>query len=360
MSLLTMGTLEAAAMPDEDFSPSTTIQSRYQADETRQGPRLVRSDEREEKRWALILAGGDGNRLRSLTHLICGDDRPKQFCRVIGRQSLLEQTRQRAARSVRPEQTIVALTRSHERFYEQDPGSPLLHRLVQPSNRGTAPPIILSLLHIMNQDPDALVAILPSDHYYSDEAAFTSSLESAFGLARTNRESIVLLGAKPRGPEMEFGWIDVGPTTGINVFRVRGFEEKPHRALAERLFESGALWNTFVMVGHASALLWMTVVSLPGLVAALDEALPRYDERGDLYVPASVYDGIPTTDYSREVLAFNAHRLLALRLRQLEWYDLGHPDRVVSVVRAQSREIPSWIYAWEGLRGMAPRPVVQS
>ena len=349
---------ELIAAPDHEALPSDFPMNLSDSDDAPEtAPECMQTFGSEENRWALILAGGDGTRLRGLTQLISGDDRPKQFCRVFGQQSLLEQTRQRAARSVRPAQTIVALTRSHERYYEQDPGPISSYRLIQPSNRGTAPAIILGLQHIMAQDPDAVVAILPSDHYYSDEAAFHASLESAFAAARAHRESIVLLGAKAHSPAMEFGWIDVGPLAGVNLFRVRGFEEKPSHPIAERLLRSGALWNTFVMVGHASALLWMSFVTLPKLVAVLDLSLPRCDENGDLVVAASTYENIPTTDFSRDVLAFNAQRLLALRLERLEWYDLGHPDRLISVVRAWSKEIPPWIPAWEGAQKSA-RPAI--
>ena len=51
-------------------------------------------------RWCVILAGGDGKRLLPYTRGIAGDDRPKQFCRVIGGETLLEQTRRRAAQIV--------------------------------------------------------------------------------------------------------------------------------------------------------------------------------------------------------------------------------------------------------------------
>lgn len=63
------------------------------------------------KRWGVILAGGDGTRLQRLTRLICGDDRPKQFCALVGNETLLEQTRQRAERSILPGQILVPLTR---------------------------------------------------------------------------------------------------------------------------------------------------------------------------------------------------------------------------------------------------------
>jgi mannose-1-phosphate guanylyltransferase len=66
----------------------------------------------------MILAGGDGMRLRSLTQRITGDERPKQFCPVIGGRTLLEQTWRRTGQVAPPERTLLVFTRRHERFYE--------------------------------------------------------------------------------------------------------------------------------------------------------------------------------------------------------------------------------------------------
>ena len=63
-------------------------------------------------RWGMILAGGDGTRLRSLTRRIAGDERPKQFCRLLGEQTLLEQTpRRRAMCLLSPERTFTVVVR---------------------------------------------------------------------------------------------------------------------------------------------------------------------------------------------------------------------------------------------------------
>ena len=97
------------------------------------------------KRWGIILAGGDGTRLQRLTRVICGDDRPKQFCPLVGNETLLEQTRKRAERSIPWEQILFPLTRSHRAFYLQEPGIRPSQRIVQPANKGTAASMTFSL-----------------------------------------------------------------------------------------------------------------------------------------------------------------------------------------------------------------------
>ena len=225
------------------------------------------------RRWGVILAGGDGTRLQQLTRLICGDDRPKQFCPLVGKDTLLEQTRKRAERSIPWEQILFPLTKSHRAFYLQEPGIRPSQRIVQPVNKGTAPPILYSLLSIEQNDKDAIVAILPSDHHYSDEQVFKAALDSAFDIAARRTGSVVLLGAHPQGPEVEYGWIELGPSAGGASFNVRGFCEKPPVHVARELLERGSLWNTFVMVGHVRSFLKMVNAALPGLVEAFRKSL---------------------------------------------------------------------------------------
>src|SRR5258708_33792003 len=80
--------------------------------------RTVRSfDSERTNRWAVILAGGEGERLRPLTRLIAGDERPKQFCSFLGGETLLEQTRRRVAFAGPPSQTLIVVNEAHEPFY---------------------------------------------------------------------------------------------------------------------------------------------------------------------------------------------------------------------------------------------------
>ncbi|MGD0291891.1 MAG: sugar phosphate nucleotidyltransferase [Candidatus Binataceae bacterium] len=123
------------------------------------------------ERWAIILAGGEGKRLSSLTQRIAGDGRPKQFCRLIGQSSLIEQTRDRVALSIADDNILAVVTRAHERYYGALLGQMRQRNLViQPDNRGTAPAILYSLLRLSKLAPAACVAIFPSDHFVSERA----------------------------------------------------------------------------------------------------------------------------------------------------------------------------------------------
>ncbi len=303
-------------------------------------------------RWGVILAGGDGTRLQPLTRLACGDNRPKQFCPLLGGKTLLAQTRRRVAKTIDPDHVFFVLTKKHEPFYEEALESiPKFQKIVQPNNQGTLPAILWSLLHLFHADDRALVAFFPSDHYFRNEAAFISTIERSFDFAEKELDSVILLGAGAERPETEYGWIEPGSVTSTGFGRefapVRRFWEKPPLETARVLLAQGCLWNTFVMIGSAAAFLEMIRHTAPVLCERFDAALTNSDPGSEERKMQVVYDGLNhlgASDFSRQVLAVSTERLRVASCGEVGWSDLGEPRRFIAALAGNGDENP-WAVA---------------
>jgi mannose-1-phosphate guanylyltransferase len=282
-----------------------------------------------------------------LTRKIAGDERPKQFCSVLGKSSLLEETRNRAALELSPERTLYVLNRLHQPYYHRILGNtPHSQLIVQPQNRGTAPAIVYTLLRIAAVDPRALVAFFPSDHYISDDERFMGHLRSALDAARGRRDLVILLGIEPENPEVEYGWIE--PARPIDkmsrVFGVRRFWEKPNELLAQVLQLRGCLWNSFVMVASAHGLLDVIASAMPGLYRAFASLSHVLGTRSETRAIERLYDSIDETNFSHQLLARRPERLGVIKVTGVRWNDLGEPKRVMASLDIAGIR-PHWVEA---------------
>jgi len=339
--------------PDENNSPAP--------DEMTEMPGC----HKRQNRWAVILAGGEGVRLRSLTRVVTGDDRPKQFCPLLAGKTLLAHTRERTAHSISPDRTLFVLMRAHERFYVDELAAvPSARMVVQPCNRGTLPATIYPLLRILKADPEAVVAFFPSDHFYANGRNFMAGIELAFGAAETDKDSLILLGAPATHPETDYGWIEAEAALSFRshheLLRVKRFLEKPSRQVAQDLLDRGCVWNTFVMVGRAGAFLNVIRAAASELcqsfefahaqsgsdIDAPDSDASYFDERMN-----AIYARLPVSDLSSQVLASSSERLRVLCLGDVGWSDVGNPRRLIEVL-SRNGEKNDWLPLWQK-EGMA-------
>ena len=304
--------------------------------------------------WAVVLAGGEGIRLRSVTRAVVGDDRPKQYVPLMGADSLLRQTLVRAARLSPTERTVVV---SHERHAgwlaaEFSPGSgPTV--LLQPENRGTAAGVMLPVYWIAARDPEATVVVFPSDHFVLEEGAFLAHVAEVVTFVERQPDRLVLVGARATEPDTEYGWIEpgdaVGATTSGLISRVARFREKPTRQVATMCLGREWLWNTFVMVAKASRLVSVADVLLPELHRLLTAVTPFFGTRREAWAIRQAYESLPRQNFSEMVLQAGLPFLAVSALPPLTWSDLGTPQRLFKVLRTL-RISPAW------MRGRRPGP----
>lgn len=301
-------------------------------------------------RYAVILAGGDGTRLQTLTRAITGDTRPKQFCPILNDKTLLTLTQNRVALKVSRENIYYSLTQKHDRFYQSLLSDADEHQMViQPKNKGTAPAILYSIWRLSKISPDVTVAFFPSDHYFSNDEQFMENVEIAFGAVELNTDSLILLGIKPQTPETSYGWIEpvesfLGNETQ-SISRVRQFWEKPDFNSAEYLLQKGCLWNSFVMVGKVSTFLDVFKKHLPKLFEIFDSSI-----NSDRFINGnaainSIYKKIKEVNFSSEVLEKATEKLYVMRVGNVEWSDWGEPNRVLGTLKNLNVK-PQWmVYA---------------
>ena len=290
--------------------------------------------------WAIVLAGGDGTRLQDFTRRIDGDSRPKQFSRIFGDRSLLGHTRERLKPIFDDNQIMFVVTRDHASFYRGELADADPSRVLeQPANRGTGVAIMAALLRLLKHEFDPIVGIFPSDHYYADNAAFAATVKSTIDIGNEHHDSIVLIGAKAKWPEVEFGWIEPGVSmtngTRAPLFRVRRFCEKPPLTEAHNLMRKGGLWNTFITIGRARAFLKLLSATVLPALTSMAEAVA-----GDNL--DSVYNQIEAIDFSKHVLSMAAGDLLLMADSESGWADLGNQERVIDTLD-RNRIEPDWL-----------------
>jgi mannose-1-phosphate guanylyltransferase len=296
--------------------------------------------------WAVILAGGEGMRLRSLVRQVLGADRPKQYARLLGPRTLLRQTLDRVALAIPEERTLVVTVRQHAGYIaEEFAGCPHPRVLAQPLERGTAAGVLYPAHWIAWRNPEATVAIFPSDHFLLGETSFMAHVAEVTAWVEKHPERLVLLGAQPSSPEVDYGWIEpdeaLGELSTGPVRAVRQFWEKPSVARARACLGAGHLWNTSVLVAKVATLVQTGWQALPELSDRLAHIEPFVSTPEEAEAVRQAYELTPRASFSRHVLEVCSEALAVSRLPRIVWSDLGSPHRVMEAL-TRMRLRPEW------------------
>jgi len=204
--------------------------------------------------FAVIMAGGSGTRFWPLSR----KRSPKQFLPIAGRRTMIEETFFRVRPLVPARRIFTVANAAQSRTIRRLlPAMPAQNALVEPRGRNTAASLILATAHVYLREPEAVVAVLASDHIITDEPLFRKKLEAAAAAAASS-ESLVTFGVRPTYPSTGYGYIQFSREGGRSVagepfFPVLAFREKPSLETAAAFLKSGDyVWNSGMFLWRAS------------------------------------------------------------------------------------------------------------
>jgi mannose-1-phosphate guanylyltransferase len=287
--------------------------------------------------WAIVLAGGEGLRMKEFIKRRLGCEKPKQYCAFTGTRSMFQHTLDRAAKLTPWERVVVVAARDHQdKVWSQLDGRPAGMVLLQPKNLDTAAGIFLPLAFILARDPRATVMIYPSDHFIHPEDQFVSTAGQAVWGSMLLGGRPVLLGAKPDSLELEYGWIKPGKFLGWTgmapIHAVERFFEKPDKVTAREGWAGGSLWNTMILAAEARGLWSLGWKCFPEVMGPFERLKDAIDTAEELRVLDEIYEAMPRRNFSSHLLQCVPGQLGVIEMRDILWSDWGNPRRIADTL----------------------------
>ena len=275
--------------------------------------------------YPVILSGGSGTRLWPMSRTLY----PKQLLRLIGEDSLLQQTVRRVADLGRFAPPLLVANEEHrfivaEQLREIKADAQAL--LLEPIGRNTAPAACVAALMLAEREPEALMLLLPSDHIIADEGAFAVAIDRAAAAARAG--ALAMFGITPERPETGYGYIRRGaPVDGIaGVFRVAEFVEKPTLDVAQCYLASGEhFWNGGMFLFPAGLFLDELERTRPEIVASCRQALAQARRDDDfIRLDKDAFESCPADSIDYAVMEHTSRA--AVVPVGMGWSDVGSWD----------------------------------
>ncbi len=275
--------------------------------------------------YPVILSGGSGTRLWPMSRTLY----PKQLLRLLGDDSLLQQTVRRVADPSRFAPPLLVANEEHRFIVAEqlrEAGARSRALLLEPVGRNTAPAACIAALMLAESEPQGLMLLLPSDHIIGDEAAFAVAIGQAEAAARAG--ALVTFGITPERPETGYGYIRRGaPVDGIaSVFRVAEFVEKPALGVAENFVASGEyFWNGGIFLFPVSLFLDELEGMRPDIVRACRGALAGARRDDDfIRLDRAAFESCPADSIDYAVMEHTSRA--AVVPVGMAWSDVGSWD----------------------------------
>lgn len=268
----------------------------------------------------VILCGGSGTRLWPLSR----EGYPKQFLRLLGQDSLLQQTVQRV-QSIPGIQAPLLVSSEAYRFIAAEQLREIdidnAEIILEPLRRNTAPAIAAAAIHALASHDDPLLLVLASDHAIQNQAVFCSAVEAAVDAAANG--DLVTFGIQPQSPETGYGYIRAAAAESSPAQRVLEFVEKPTRAIAEQYLANGNyFWNSGMFLFRASRYLEELGQHAPEVLRASRQAVGHAKKDIDfIRLDAASYQQTP--DIAIDYAVMEKTERAAMIALDAGWSDIG-------------------------------------
>jgi mannose-1-phosphate guanylyltransferase len=287
--------------------------------------------------YVVIMAGGRGERLWPLSR----EQLPKPFLRLFAGRSLLERTVARARQLAPPERIFIITHRELVGLAHEQSQLPLAQIIGEPVGRNTAACIGLGALLVQHRDPQAVMVVLPADHYIEDEEALIALLRRAGELAHS-QDQLVTLGIVPTYPATGFGYIELDRSQVVQswgsviAYRARSFTEKPSLEKAQEFLQRGCyLWNSGMFVWKASVILQEIQRCLPRLSEGISCVRPWLSTAQFEQRLSEAYSKLESISIDYGVMQRASH-VAVIPAEGIGWNDIGDWNSVRGIFPADA------------------------
>lgn len=270
----------------------------------------------------VLLSGGKGSRLWPLSR----ETYPKQLLSLLGDRTLLQQTALRVADPLLFSDPIVIANAEHRFSIGEQLRAVAVKNasiVLEPVGRNTAPAVTIAALLASEADPDAVILVMPVDHWLQGDEKFRESVVTGLEAARSGK--LVLFGVQPTAPSTGFGYIRLGDRLSSNsgAYKVGAFVEKPDQSMAEQLLaDKQHLWNSGIFLLPARLFIEEIQRLAPEILVACREALSAATQDLDfLRLGESAFEACPSISIDYAVLEKTEQA--AVVMADFEWSDIG-------------------------------------
>jgi mannose-1-phosphate guanylyltransferase len=269
------------------------------------------------------MAGGIGSRFWPLSRA----EKPKQFLDVLGTgRTFIQQTFDRLTQIIPPENILVVTGIPYrELVHEQLPQVLEQNILCEPMRRNTAPCIAYATYKLLQNNPDAIMVIAPSDHLILNDAEFIATIKNAVSFAQSGN-NLVTIGIKPTRPETGYGYIQITEGAGsgeqLGICKVKTFTEKPNAEIAQTFVNSGEFyWNSGMFIWTLAGIRQAMEKHLPAMTKLFAAGADKYNTPQESKFIEEIYAECKpiSIDYGVMEKADNVYVICA----SFGWSDLG-------------------------------------